>query len=66
MNIVFWFLVILVLVLVWFACICIFPQLGQYILNIFKNGKDVFSGKDEDEDEDEDESFENEEEDTHK
>ncbi|MCM1235746.1 MAG: hypothetical protein NC489_37095 [Ruminococcus flavefaciens] len=58
MNIVFWFLVILVLVLVWFGCICIFPSLGRSLLNLFKQGKDVFSGKDDD---DEYNKFDNEE-----
>lgn len=51
MNIVFWFLVILALALLWFACICIFPSLGRGLLNMFRRGKDVFSGKDEDENE---------------
>lgn len=51
MNIVFWFLVILVLVLVWFGCICIFPSLGKGLLTLFKQGKDVFSGKDDEDDE---------------
>lgn len=41
MNIVFYLLVIIALVVVWFTLTCIFKPVGGYLSKMFKDTKDV-------------------------
>lgn len=45
MNIVFWLIVILSLVVIWFAAYSIFGDIGESILNMFNNAKNEMMNK---------------------
>lgn len=49
MNIVFWLLVVIALVLIWFGCASIFGVIGRSFKNMIDNAKENIEEDDEDE-----------------
>jgi hypothetical protein len=47
MNIAFWILIIIVLVLLWFCCSFAFKGLGAFVLKLYNDAKNEIVGKDE-------------------
>lgn len=47
MNVVFWFLVLLALILVWFLLSGAFKPLGEFVLNLFNGAKKGINDNDE-------------------